>query len=184
VSNPNRTMKRPAGVPTWPGRCRGAKSEARRSRSDLADDGIGFGSPGDWPLAGPGDQVDGKRGRETGCVPVSFPMKRMSDEWIGTPGTVAVPAPGALLDRTPDKALPNHARLAMLGSSCCFKLHLILMLPCATRPRRRPDTRRGPLSRAAGPRRGHRAPRPGQRDCAGSGGRRCPDRRYRTGRDA
>ncbi len=55
VSNPNRTMKRPAGVPTWPERCRVAKIEARRSRSDLAADGIGFGSLGDGPLAGQGD---------------------------------------------------------------------------------------------------------------------------------
>src|SRR5208337_3579396 len=81
VSNPNRTMKRPAGLPTWPGRCRGAKSEARRRRSDLADGGIGFGLLGDGPLAGPGDQEkrcrkpdknpdDGQveRGLATGCL--------------------------------------------------------------------------------------------------------------------
>src|SRR5271157_4991934 len=75
-------MKRPAGVspglnadeerrPSW----------ARRSRSDLAHDGIGFGSLGDWPLAGQGDQEkrcrkpdknpdDGQveRGLATGCL--------------------------------------------------------------------------------------------------------------------
>src|SRR5271157_1650809 len=98
--------------------------------------------------AGPGSGRS--RGVERVLIsrPCPHPSWDRSDEWIGTPGTVAVPALGALLDRTPDKALPNHARLAMLGSSFCFKLHLILMLPRATRPRGRPDRRRGPSSRA------------------------------------
>jgi len=46
------------------------------------------------------------------------------------------------------------------------------------------DRRLGPFSTAPGPRPGRPVPRPERRSCAGSGGRGCPGRRCRTGRDA
>jgi len=59
-----------------------------------------------------------------------------------------------------------------------------MMLPLATWPRGCLDTRRGPSSKGAGPRPGHRAPRPERRGSAGWGVRRSLGRRCRTGRDA